>query len=81
MNPYLFIALDLARERAHEGMRRAEHRRLLMEAEYGRPTVAARIRRQAARLLAGLSLASAFIVRRLDDHVADDLGRTLASAE
>jgi hypothetical protein len=32
-------------------------------------------------VLAGVSLASASVVRRLDDCIADDLGRSLAPTE
>ena len=76
MNHYLLsiFALDLARERSQE----AEHRWL--ESAYARsaPARTPRLRRLAARLLAAVSRGSAWIVRRLDPHVADDLGRTLA---
>ena len=75
MNHYLLssFALDLARERSQE----AEHRWLESATRAARGTNAS-FRRLAARLLAAVSRGSAWIVRRLDPHVADDLGRTLA---
>jgi hypothetical protein len=73
----LFLALDLANERAHE----ADQFRLATLATHDRPSRASQARRLIARLVASVSLGSAAVVRRLDDCVADDLGRALAPTE
>lgn len=71
---FSFIALDLAAERASEA--RGERLAVLMATDMPeRPSV---IRHGLARTLAALSLGSAAATRRLDTHVADDLGRALA---
>jgi hypothetical protein len=77
VNQYLIsmIALDVARERTREAEEHYRARQLTA----GRPSIVSRGRRQTARLLASVSLGSAAVVRRLDTHVADDLGRTLAA--
>lgn len=77
MYPYVIIALDLARERAETHIREEEHRRLVTSFS----TQSSRFRRPTAQVLAAFSRGSAAIVRRLDDCVADDLGRTLAPTE
>jgi len=74
---YAFIALDIARQRSRE----AEARWLEASFTADQPTRAARLRRGAALLFASVSRGTAAVVRRLDDCVADDLGRTLAPAE
>jgi len=73
---YTIMALDIARERSAE----AERNYLLSQLTAGsaRPS---RIRPLAARLIATFSRGSARIVRKLDDCVADELGRTLAPAK
>jgi hypothetical protein len=74
---YAFFALDIARQRTKEAERR------WLEASLARsaPSRASRLRRLAARLLASVSRGFASVVRRLDECVADDLGRALAPAE
>jgi hypothetical protein len=74
---YSFLALSLARERAAE----ADRYRLVALAAAGNPSSASLVRRWLARGLAALSRGSALAVRRLDDCIADDLGRSLAPAE
>ena len=71
---YSFLALDLANERAREAR---DHRRAALAAAGAaeRPSFA---RRSLAQALAGVSRGSAAAVRKLDDVVADDLGRALA---
>jgi hypothetical protein len=76
MNHYLFLALDIARERSAEAERNYRLSQLI--AGTSRPST---VRRLAARLVATFSRGSARIVRKLDDCVADELGRTLAPAE
>jgi hypothetical protein len=79
VNSYLlsYYFLDLARERSAE----AETRWREHVFTHGRPEQAPRVRRLAARMLAAVSLGSAWIARKLDSCVADDLGRSLAPAE
>ncbi len=79
MNHYLyaFLALDIARQRTKE----AEQHWLEASLAGSAPSRASRLRRLTARLLASVSRGFASIVRRLDECVADDLGRTLAPAE
>jgi hypothetical protein len=79
MNQYTFLALDLARERQMW----ADNERRVIEARRARPhrDRGWLVRRPLARGLAALSLGSAAVVRRLDECVADDLGRTLAPTE
>jgi hypothetical protein len=77
MYPYAIIALDLANERARE----AAHDRLVAEARAGLPTRNSFPRRALANGLALVSRGSAAAVRRLDECVADDLGRSLAPTE
>ena len=74
MHCWSIYALELARDRERE----ARQAHLVSEVMSGRPS---RLRRPAALALAALSRGSAFVVRRLDDCVADDLGRALAPTE
>ncbi len=74
---YALFALDIARERSAE----AEREYLASRLTAGAPRRPSATRRLAARSVAAFSRGSAWIVRRLDGHVADDLGRTLAPAE
>lgn len=73
---YAILALDIARERSAE----AERDYLATQLTSGMPRTSG-IRRLTARFVAAFSRGSAWLVRRLDGHVADDLGRTLAPAE
>lgn len=79
MNPHLYslLALDIARERSKE----AERSWLAASFAGTQPSPIARVRRHLAVLLAAVSRGSAWIVRRLDSRTADDLRRTLATAE
>ena len=72
-----FIALDLAKQRAEEATR---YHLVAAELEDG-PSLWTRARRFVARGVAALSRGSAWVVRRLDDCIADELGRTLAPTE
>jgi len=74
---YAILALDIARERSAE----AERDYLASQLAAGLPYRTSTVRRLAARLIAAFSRGSASIVRRLDECVADDLGRSLAPAE
>ena len=73
---YAILALDIARERSAE----AERDYLATQLTSGMSRTSG-IRRLTALIVAAFSRGSAWIVRRLDGHVADDLGRTLAPAE
>lgn len=79
MNPYLyaFLALDIAQQRNRE----AEARWLAASLRADQPSRPARLRHGAALLFATVSRGTASVVRRLDDCVADDLGRTLAPTD
>jgi hypothetical protein len=74
---YSFLALSLANERAAE----ADRYRRLSEARARTPSSPSLLRRSLARTLAAFSRGSAGIVRRLDNCIADDLGRSLAPTE
>ncbi len=77
MHPWTIYALEVARDRERE----ARRDRLVALARAGRPERPSRLRRPAALILAAVSRGSAVVVRRLDDCVADDLGRSLAPTE
>lgn len=74
---YTYIALELANDRSREI--RDAHRAAMLRA--GLPPRPSHLRRGTARALAAVSRSSAAIVRRLDAHAADDLGRRLAPTE
>ena len=74
---YAMLALDLADDRAREARER-RLARLAREGQMGQPSV---LRRGLARATAAVSLSAAAMTRRLDECVADDLGRTLAVAD
>jgi len=74
---YVLMMLDIARQRSASDERRFREARLAAGAAADMPG----LRRLAARLVASVSRGSARIVRKLDDCVADELGRTLARAE
>ncbi len=79
MHPWTLYALEVARDHEAE----AQHYRLVRMARAGQAQTppSASLRRPAALVLAAFSRATAAAVRRLDDCVADDLGRALAPAE
>lgn len=79
MNHYAYglLALDIARQRSLE----AERHYLETQLAAAIPARPSAVRRLAAQVVAAFSRGSARIVRRLDDCVADELGRTLAPAE
>jgi hypothetical protein len=76
-NYYALLALELAKERLAE----AERARVAALFDDGGPERPSVVRRGLARGLAAVSRGSAAIVRRLDDCIADDLGRSLAPTE
>jgi hypothetical protein len=70
-------AIQADRERGYE----SEERRMLIEASALQGNDPSHVRRGVALALAALSRGSAAAVRRLDECVADDLGRALAPSE
>jgi hypothetical protein len=74
---YATLALDLADERSRE----ARERRLARLAREGRVDQPSALRRGLARTTAAVSLGAAAATRRLDECVAEDLGRSLAVAD
>lgn len=85
MHPLTLYAFELARDREREMNAEhllAEQRRSLAGSDQdgggGRLTL---VRHPVAVVLAAFSRGSAAAVRRLDDCVADDLGRSLAPTE
>ena len=82
---YALLALDLANERSRE----IEQMRLERLAREGReaydwlpePDLGSGVRRGLARATAAISLGAAAATRRLDECVAEDLGRSLAVAD
>jgi len=77
MHPWTMYALEVARDRERE----LRYDWLAAEARLGQTPKPSRLRRPVAIVLAALSRGTAAAVRRLDDCVADDLGRALAPAE
>jgi len=73
MHPWTLYALEVSRDRERETNL---HR--LMAQGFDVPSRPSRLRRPAALALAALSRGSAAAARRLDDCVAEDLGRSLA---
>jgi hypothetical protein len=77
MNTYwTFIALDLANERTRE----ADRHRLAALARGAHPGRDRSVRHATALAVAALSRASAALVRRLDECVADDLAARFGKA-
>ena len=74
MHPWTLYALELS----HDRQREADLDRLAAEARAGMAATPSRLRRPAALVLAALSRGSAAATRRLDECVADELGRALA---
>ena len=86
---YAFLAFDLANDRSRE-IEEWRLERLAREAREDRgesydwlpaPALGSAVRRGLARATAAVSLGAAAATRRLDDCVADDLGRSIAVAD
>ena len=71
---YALLALDLAAEKSRQVEAERRSRMLLADLP-DRPSV---VRRALARGTAAISLGAAAATRRLDECIADDLGRSLA---
>ena len=74
---YVLMMLDISRQQSASSERRYRDARFAADI----PATTSPLRRIAARLVASVSRGSAWIVRKLDDCVADELGRTLAPVE
>ena len=79
MHPYIFQAFEATRERELD--QDLEHFRMMVEIRALQDTRPSRIRRVAALGFAAVSRGAAGAVRRLDDCVAEDLGRSFAATE
>lgn len=79
MHPMILYVQTIQRDR--ERGYESEERRMLAQASALQVGDSSPIRRSVALALAALSRGSAAVVRRLDDCVADDLGRALAPTE
>ncbi len=79
MHPMILYtqAIQRDRERGYE----SEEHRMLMEASALQSSDPSHLRRGMALAFAALSRGSAAAVRRLDECVADDLGRALAPTD
>jgi hypothetical protein len=75
MHPWTLYALEISRDRQRE----LDIDRLIVDAHTADANRPSRFRRPIAVAFAALSRGSAAAARRLDDCVADDLGRALAS--
>ena len=73
---WAFVALDLAQRRAEA----ASNRRASLDLDLDVASPSS-LRQLVARGLAAVSRSVAAIVRKLDDCVADDLGRSLAPTD
>jgi hypothetical protein len=76
---HFLILYNQAVQRDHLHELESEEHRLLAEFRASRSGETSRVRRSTARVFAALSRGSAAAVRHLDECVADDLGRALAS--
>jgi hypothetical protein len=80
MHPRTLYALEVMRDREREA-RTDRLAAQFREATKSVPASPSRLRRPAALIFAAVSRGSAAAVRRLDDCVAEDLGRSLAATE
>ena len=84
MHPFIIYANEVTRDRERQMKHRAnldEERWWLQESVALAEPRSWHLRRSVARGLAATSRATASVVRRLDECVADDLGRSLAPTE
>jgi len=77
MHPWTLYALEISRDRERD----FDSDRLVIEAHAARDDDRSFIRRPMAVALAALSRGSAAAARRLDECVADDLSRSLATTK
>jgi len=83
MHPWVIYANELSRDRERQRNQLPfdEERWLLARSDLLSEPRQWHVRRRVAQGLAFASRATATVVRRLDDCVADDLGRSLAPTE
>jgi hypothetical protein len=79
--PEFHLAKELAEERVRDSLRAYDERQLVALATRSRLPRGLFVRRPAALVLAAFSRRTAAVVRRLDECVAEDLGRAMASTE
>ena len=79
--PEFHLGKELAEQRVRDSLRAYDERQLIALATERRPPRGSSVRRPAALVLAVLSHRTAVVVRRLDECVAEDLGRAMASIE
>jgi hypothetical protein len=79
--PQFHLGKELAEQRLRDSLRAYDERQLVaLTLELGLPR-GSFVRRPAALVLAAVSRRTAAVVRRLDECVAEDLGRAIASTE
>ena len=79
--PEFHLGKELAEQRVRDSLRAYDERQLVSLAAGRRLPRGSSVRRPAALVLAALSRRIAAVVRRLDECVAEDLGRAMASIE
>jgi hypothetical protein len=77
--PEFHLGKELAEQRVRDSLRAYDERQLVALATPPRVPRGAFVRRPAALVLAALSRRTVEVVRRLDECVAEDLGRAMAS--
>jgi hypothetical protein len=80
MHPWTLYALEVMNDRERQA-RNTRFAADFREASLSVTERPSRLRRPAALIFAAVSRGSAAAVRRLDDCVAEDLGRSLAATE
>lgn len=79
--PEFHLADELAAERVRDSLRALDRDQLVALATQDGPSREAAMRRSAARALAAITRGIGSMVRRLDECVAEDLGRALNPTE
>ena len=79
--PEFHLGKELAEQRLRDSLRANDQRQLASLAAGRRMPRGSFVRRPAALVLAALSRRTVAVVRRLDECVAEDLGRAMASPE
>jgi hypothetical protein len=81
IGPEFHLGRYLAEQRVRDRIRAYDERQLVALATERRLPRGSFVRRPAALVLAALSRRTAAVVRRLDECVAEDLGRAMSSTE
>ena len=79
--PEFHLGKELAEQRVRDSLRAYDERQLVALATERRPPRGSTARRRGALVLAAFSRRTAVVVRWLDECVAEDLGRAMASIE